>query len=690
MMTNPILSAAMTSVGVPTLHTSGSSPREEAALPGGDFTARDPSVPYQAGEVVNKLLDYINTNKLAANRPVYQVQPSVVTVNNTGTGIKWVQPSGPRKPGEGIENEEQGILSAEPVQTGVMLRITLLAAGFIIGPSGASVRDVMRHTHADIKSWTEQNPTKVRRPCRVFLIEGDSNSITAALQVVVAAVDRYKELCEGRYTGQAVPRIQRVCGVEFCYQPPPRNVVPFAAALKGPGHRASEVMINPHMNESVLGGEINPHDPAYLQRLTQEYHIAMMAQAPPANPYESLLQAKRKMAGLQADPNGKFHPGLPPSPPQLAAHQMMLAGMYPAVAPGANPAAALYATGLGHAQVGQVPPTSPLKWQYDLAGTKMKGSVPDPAAAAALAHAQAQLYSKLLARNPGYAYDPAIAAAALMMQHQGYAVPRPGVVPVVPNTMWTGAYPYGGSNEMENDGRSEGSAVEVHQETEETCTGNVNPIFYSHSSEVVDHEEGLMPEASISSAASGIVGTSSATMEQPSPLPEAFSDPSSLQSTYAAFLGGILGMSLSDPRQVEAIAQDGSVDVQLDLNGEESGPGEEEIVREAKQQARRNQGPATPSRLTPRDPIVSPGRFISAFKPHARRQYASWSSPMATIRNTLKSGKGTKVSPIREEANIKATEEPIKLDKVSEKQPMEDSPLPKVEISLDTLSKDQD
>lgn len=32
--------------------------------------------------------------------------------------------------------------------------------------------------------------------------------------------------------GQAVPRQQRIMGVEFSYQPPPRNVVPYAAALK--------------------------------------------------------------------------------------------------------------------------------------------------------------------------------------------------------------------------------------------------------------------------------------------------------------------------------------------------------------------------------------------------------------------------------------------------------------------------
>ncbi len=35
------------------------------------------------------------------------------------------------------------------------------------------------------------------------------------------------------HTGQFVGRIQKVRGVEFSYQPPPRNIVPYAAALKG-------------------------------------------------------------------------------------------------------------------------------------------------------------------------------------------------------------------------------------------------------------------------------------------------------------------------------------------------------------------------------------------------------------------------------------------------------------------------
>lgn len=110
----------------------------------------------------------------------------------------------------------------------------------------------MRITGADIKSWTENRTAQQlmaatpgggggpssRRPCRMVVVEGEEGQVLQAVNVVVAAVDRYKDLCEGRYQGQAVPRQQRVLGVDFCYQPPPRSVVPCAAALKGQQERS--------------------------------------------------------------------------------------------------------------------------------------------------------------------------------------------------------------------------------------------------------------------------------------------------------------------------------------------------------------------------------------------------------------------------------------------------------------------
>eukprot|EP00879_Flechtneria_rotunda_P020407 GHRR01021470.1.p1 GENE.GHRR01021470.1~~GHRR01021470.1.p1 ORF type:complete len:477 (+),score=238.12 GHRR01021470.1:373-1803(+) len=111
-------------------------------------------------------------NLTAAGGGVTSVQAGMA--GTAGGRRVWIQPSGPRRPGEGVENEEQGILSAEEVAgTGdVMMRITLLAAGFVIGPSGASVREVVRLSGADINSWTEsQSSSRTRRPARVFMIK---------------------------------------------------------------------------------------------------------------------------------------------------------------------------------------------------------------------------------------------------------------------------------------------------------------------------------------------------------------------------------------------------------------------------------------------------------------------------------------------------------------------------------------
>lgn len=54
-------------------------------------------------------------------------------------------------------NDEQGILAADvlPGGGGARLRLSLLAAGFVLGPSGCSVRDIISTSGADIRSWTE-------------------------------------------------------------------------------------------------------------------------------------------------------------------------------------------------------------------------------------------------------------------------------------------------------------------------------------------------------------------------------------------------------------------------------------------------------------------------------------------------------------------------------------------------------
>ncbi|KAK9832981.1 hypothetical protein WJX74_003342 [Apatococcus lobatus] len=195
-------------------------------------TSQQQTVPSLEG-----MLNFITSNKITEGRPI-RSKLADSSGSRTAVGMKWIQPSGPRKTGQGVEDEEQGIISADQTPSGgAVLRITLLAAGFVIGPSGSSVRQIMAQTGAEIKSWTDHAKSSSSRSSRIFVVEGDWQCAVAALKVVYEAVDRYKELCEGKYCGQHVHRSQIVSGVEFSYQPPPRHLVPYAAALKGQGSR---------------------------------------------------------------------------------------------------------------------------------------------------------------------------------------------------------------------------------------------------------------------------------------------------------------------------------------------------------------------------------------------------------------------------------------------------------------------
>jgi len=68
-------------------------------------------------------------------------------------------------------------------------------------------------------------------------MQGPHENVATALLIMCDAIARYKDLCEGAYAGQCVSSTQRIHGIDFSYQPPPRTVVPHAAGLKGQSHR---------------------------------------------------------------------------------------------------------------------------------------------------------------------------------------------------------------------------------------------------------------------------------------------------------------------------------------------------------------------------------------------------------------------------------------------------------------------
>eukprot|EP01025_Chloroclados_australasicus_P018646 TRINITY_DN1989_c0_g1_i1.p1 TRINITY_DN1989_c0_g1~~TRINITY_DN1989_c0_g1_i1.p1 ORF type:complete len:485 (+),score=32.13 TRINITY_DN1989_c0_g1_i1:236-1690(+) len=129
----------------------------------------------------------------------------------------------------------QGLVQTnyDPDMGGVVLRITQLIAGFLIGPRGLSIRDLAQGTGCVIKSWTEDASIDCPRDTRVFVLEGSPSCVLMCLDVVIAAIDRYKDLAEGRWSGQYVNKTQKIKGFVFVYYPPPKDRVPMAAGIKG-------------------------------------------------------------------------------------------------------------------------------------------------------------------------------------------------------------------------------------------------------------------------------------------------------------------------------------------------------------------------------------------------------------------------------------------------------------------------
>lgn len=146
----------------------------------------------------------------------------------------WNPASGPRKGNEGVEDLVQGLTGARCLGDGALqLHMTLLVAGFIIGPSGASIRDIIQKTGARISSWTQRQRRHEKRDIRVFVIKGTPVQMSHAVEIMLKAICRYKELAEGGYLGRLVDSAQVIEGVEFLYRPPPKDRVPYAASIDG-------------------------------------------------------------------------------------------------------------------------------------------------------------------------------------------------------------------------------------------------------------------------------------------------------------------------------------------------------------------------------------------------------------------------------------------------------------------------
>lgn len=117
----------------------------------------------------------------------------------------------------------------DPQNSFTEMHVTLLAAGFVIGPSGQSVRAICEKSGAHIQSSTRSG---VQGPHRLFAIVGNDKCRASAQHIIESAVNLYQQLFRG--LGKCVSRQQLICGVQFTWQPPPKSAVPQATPLELP------------------------------------------------------------------------------------------------------------------------------------------------------------------------------------------------------------------------------------------------------------------------------------------------------------------------------------------------------------------------------------------------------------------------------------------------------------------------
>jgi hypothetical protein len=134
---------------------------------------------------------------------------------------------GPRLPGQGCKALTQEIVSAICLNDeAIVLRITMLAAGFVIGPKGSSIKAIAEKCGVAIKSKTVQGGA-----FREFTCSGNEENVVQAVEIIKEAVNTYKILTEGEYKGKCVQSTMVVHGITFDYCPPPKSKMPDAASV---------------------------------------------------------------------------------------------------------------------------------------------------------------------------------------------------------------------------------------------------------------------------------------------------------------------------------------------------------------------------------------------------------------------------------------------------------------------------
>eukprot|EP01025_Chloroclados_australasicus_P064145 TRINITY_DN8531_c0_g1_i3.p1 TRINITY_DN8531_c0_g1~~TRINITY_DN8531_c0_g1_i3.p1 ORF type:complete len:272 (-),score=38.50 TRINITY_DN8531_c0_g1_i3:70-885(-) len=185
-------------------------------------------------------------------------------------------PSGPRQRRHGTLDTRQGIVSAQMTADGiVILRITLLCSGFVMGEGGQSVADINQQSGAIVESRVAfldalqvDNADNSNAPnIRIVTIKGAPLFTLRALQIVRAAVHRYQDLVYGKVQEKITNEEQYIAGVRFMYKPPPLKDMPNAVrtykkAASLPGLDQNQNDVDDY--DATPSGTGSPHSPAVL------------------------------------------------------------------------------------------------------------------------------------------------------------------------------------------------------------------------------------------------------------------------------------------------------------------------------------------------------------------------------------------------------------------------------------------
>ena len=211
---------------------------------------------------------------------------------------------GKRRVGQGTEDAGQGIVDARCTPRSTILRVTLLAAGFVVGPSGASIHQIEQVCRVKILSHNLPKDEHCPRLTREFNIMGGGVDAQAnAVAVVQCAVHVYKQLSEGPLQGVKVRRLHLVKGVLFRYEPPPRTKVPHAAQVE---YDASELPLlkvpkrTPAVRDEII---------SMRRRLAQRDEALMRARLKPEGRRGGLDAQASFAVQLFLDPRDVVEPG---------------------------------------------------------------------------------------------------------------------------------------------------------------------------------------------------------------------------------------------------------------------------------------------------------------------------------------------------------------------------------------------